>query len=111
MTDGPAGYERASLSTARQKTNGSDGTYVRVLTVDDFLEQAGLSRSPIYHMVIDTEGHDALVLEGLKRTLSRRGVALLEFEVSWMDWWWSTAHHRRYKRTPRAEWRKFGSAL
>ena len=82
-----------------------------MLTVDDFLEQAGLSRSPIYHMVIDTEGHDALVLEGLKRTLSRRGVALLEFEVSWMDWWWSTAHHRRYKRTPRAEWRKFGSAL
>lgn len=59
--------------------------HVTVITIDDFLREQRLSS--IYHLAIDTEGYDALVLEGARETLGARRVAIVEFEVSKAGYW------------------------
>ena len=53
---------------------------VRTTTLDDFASQHGLDH--IYHLAIDAEGSDPLILEGMTNLLSRRKVALLQFEYN-----------------------------
>lgn len=62
---------------------------VPIVRLDDFLSAHGISHP--YHISIDAEGWDSLVLEGLQSSLSRRRVALLEFEYSGAGYW-SAAH-------------------
>ena len=82
---------------------------VRVVTIDDFIEhdlaqqprQLGPPRPPgpeAWLVSIDTEGHDALVLEGMRRTLTARRVAIVQFEVSGRGFWSNGGGGR----TPRA---------
>jgi FkbM family methyltransferase len=50
----------------------------RVVTVDELL--AGLKLSQLSHLVIDTEGFDALVLEGAAASLASHAIRVVEFE-------------------------------
>jgi FkbM family methyltransferase len=72
--DEPAGYEKASLSNADP---GVPRKKVPVKTVDTIVDELGLHDVDI--LLIDTEGYDAEVLKGAKRTLAK--VRYLEFEV------------------------------
>mmetsp|Transcript_10977 Transcript_10977/g.23935 ORF Transcript_10977/g.23935 Transcript_10977/m.23935 type:complete len:369 (-) Transcript_10977:189-1295(-) len=58
---------------------------VRASSLDDFFAAERLRR--VYHVAIDTEGWDALVLEGMRGAIARRRVALIEFEVSDRGMW------------------------
>jgi len=72
--DGPPGMEKFSIGYSRKRVNY---TMVPVTTVDGIMESLGLQRAEI--LLIDTEGFDAEVLKGAKRTLAQ--VRYLEFEV------------------------------
>jgi FkbM family methyltransferase len=63
--------------------NGTRTT--QAITVDDFLARQGLR--DVYQLVIDTEGHDALVLEGARQSLAARKISILEFEYSGKGQW------------------------
>ena len=65
------------------KERGSEA--VRLVTIDGFLAELGLTH--VYHLSIDTEGWDALVLEGMRASLRERRVAVLEFEYSGRGFW------------------------
>lgn len=54
--------------------------YMSSIALDTYVEQEGLRQ--IHFVSIDTEGHDALVLEGLKETLARGAIDVLEFEFN-----------------------------
>eukprot|EP00965_Chrysotila_dentata_P262660 6214636-Pleurochrysis_carterae.AAC.1 len=69
-----AGDERAT-AVCRSKCTDE----VNVTTLDDFFRIHDLR--DVYQVTIDTEGHDAQVLEGMGGILSQREVYLLEFEV------------------------------
>ena len=56
-----------------------------VVRLDDFFQQHALR--DIYHVKIDTEGHDDLVLQGLHHTLKQQRVSVLEFEYSGKGFW------------------------
>ena len=60
---------------------------VRLTTLDAFLSATFGETAEIYHVSIDTEGHDALVLEGARRALRAKRVTLLEFEYSGRGYW------------------------
>ena len=56
----------------------------------------------VTHVQIDAEGHDALVLEGLQKTLARRAVNIVEFEYGSTGYWTidpGQGVHFREKRT------------
>lgn len=87
------GDERNALCLPRQRDCTDT---VRVVTIDDFIDhelvqqprQLGQPRGADAWLVsIDTEGHDALVLEGMKRTLLARRVAIVQFELSGRGFW------------------------
>jgi len=65
---------------AEQYAKAGASTYVQAVALDDFVREQRLSS--IYHVAIDTEGWDALVIEGMRETLAAKRVALLEFEVN-----------------------------
>ena len=54
-------------------------------SLDDFFREQKLES--LYHVAIDTEGWDALVVEGMRHTLAQRRVAVLEFEVNGGGMW------------------------
>lgn len=54
--------------------------FLQGLPLDDYLAQEGLSH--VHLISIDTEGHDALVLEGLRKSLAKGAVDVLEFEFN-----------------------------
>ena len=51
----------------------------RQATLDEFLSQNGI-RQIVDVVKVDTEGHDALVIEGMRKALRQRRVTFLEFE-------------------------------
>jgi len=59
---------------------GSCWHYMSGLALDTYVQQEGLRH--IHFVSIDTEGHDALVLEGLKESLERGAIDVLEFEFN-----------------------------
>ena len=68
------------------------------LTVDALLRQEAVHDVDL--LTIDTEGHDALVLEGAAETLAARRVKVLEFEYSGAGMWKNGGpKHRTLKAT------------
>lgn len=83
-----AGGETRGLRASTDRlcrTSNACSERIDAITLDEFVERQGLS--DLHHVTIDTEGHDALVLEGFRRTLSRRRVQLVEFEVNAQGFW------------------------
>ena len=93
------GDERASVRGERSKMNhhgknedcpmcrpfrcydeGTCWQYLKGLPLDEYIAQEGLRR--IHLVSIDTEGHDAYVIEGLKDTLAKGAIDVLEFEFN-----------------------------
>lgn len=62
-------------------------------SLDDFIEQRGFGH--VFQVTIDTEGWDALVLEGLRRSLRSQTVQVVEFEYSAMGFWKQGLKDRR----------------
>ena len=97
-----AGAETASLYTPGQiMSNGKRAPrpksrgMIDLTTLDDFFTREGLK--DIYSVEIDTEGHDALVLEGMRQTLKARRVGFVEFEYSNKAFW--IDHRSALRRT------------
>ena len=67
------------------RSSGACTESVNVTTIDEFLSRKSI-RS-VYQLSIDTEGHDALVLEGAEEAIRARRVALIEFEVNRNGFW------------------------
>ena len=55
---------------AEQYAKAGASTYVQAVALDDFVREQRLSS--IYHVAVDTEGWDALVIEGMRETLAAR---------------------------------------
>jgi|MDTA01.2.fsa_nt_gb FkbM family methyltransferase len=95
-----AGDERGSALVGKkayrlQKGNATET--VRAVALDDFFQEKRLR--DLYHVAIDTEGWDALVVEGMRQTLAERRVAILEFEVNSGGMWSSSCTRCAGKRT------------
>ena len=83
-----AGDERGQALTgakAARFKKADASTMVPAVALDDFFRAQRLSH--IYHVAVDTEGWDALVVEGMRGALSRREISLLEFEVNNRGMW------------------------
>ena len=65
------------------------GRPVRQLTIDHLVRTRNLSY--VDSLIIDTEGHDPLVLRGADRTLRQHKVGTLEFEYHYTGLWISHA--------------------
>jgi FkbM family methyltransferase len=86
--DTPVGDERQGIlgvKKAKRFARSNASIEVAVVALDDFLAAQRLQH--VYHVAIDTEGWDALVLEGMHATIARRAVSLIEFEVSRAGFW------------------------
>ena len=66
---------------------GQNKSTIQVLTLDDFMLRQGLDE--VWAVVIDTEGYDALVLEGMRRALAAHRVVFVEFEYHSIGYWGS----------------------
>ncbi len=91
-----AGEERQGVLTgpkARRFARANATLHVEAVALDDLF--ARLQLGPIYQVSIDTEGFDALVLEGMRGAIGRRQVSLIEFEVNQMGYWMPGATERR----------------
>ena len=76
---GNIGGEGNEISVSKKR-----GT-VKAVTIDDFMALAQLDE--VHQLAIDTEGWDALVLEGARRTLQARKIRVIEFEYSGKAYW------------------------
>jgi FkbM family methyltransferase len=81
------GDERTGLHDASDKycKHHTCDQKLRAVSLDDFFSEQRLVAA--YQVSIDTEGHDALVLEGMRGILAARRVAIVEFEVSDKGYW------------------------
>ena len=73
---------------------------VEAIALDDFMQREKLQR--VFTIDIDTEGWDALVLEGMRKTLADHRVTFVEFEYSGKGYWspsFSGAEHRSLQKT------------
>ena len=76
------GWENAGmLHPQNWRIAKNQATTVEQLTVDGFLERERLPQI-VDLLVIDTEGHDPYVLDGMRGALSSKRITLLEFEYS-----------------------------
>jgi len=75
------GSERGSICTHKCRKHKE----VMSATLDDFVMMHNLA--PLFHVIIDTEGWDALVLEGFRATLKRQQIGILEFEYHTYGYW------------------------
>ena len=93
----PAGSETATLKpgkkSRKKRLERSGGKFLQVGTLDDFLARQGLS--DVFTVEIDTEGHDPLVLEGMRESLRARRVGFLRFEYSKRGYWADERVHER----------------
>jgi FkbM family methyltransferase len=104
----PPGDERQGILTDRklERFNRANATvHVQTVALDDFFRSQSL-RS-IYQVSIDTEGWDALVIEGMRDTILNRRVAVVEFEVNQLGYW---SRNRPDHRTVRGTLSMFHAA-
>ena len=87
--------QRCQIPKADWKHGHAKFVPINVTTVDDFLDRKALRRAFI--VSIDVEGFDALVLEGMRRSIASHRVRIFEFEYSRKGFW---AH--RYPRETRS---------
>ena len=85
VIDGYAGVEYLSLSSQGKKSKAKP-TMMQVLTVDDFMTRERINHA-VWSVEIDTEGWDALVLEGMRGALREHRVLFVEFEYSSRGFW------------------------
>lgn len=103
-----AGEERQGVLTgskALRFARANATMHVSAVALDELFRDHRLDR--IYQVSIDTEGFDALVLEGMRGTISQRRVSIIEFEVNQMGFWRPRAPERR---TVRRAFELLGSA-
>jgi FkbM family methyltransferase len=58
--------------------------WLNLTTVDDLMDQHGLQN--VYQVLIDTEGWEPLVLEGMRRALMAHRIMFIEFEFNHKTW-------------------------
>ena len=82
-----AGVEYKSLAwpNISQRSLRKFDSTVQAITIDEFMQRQQLRR--VFTVDIDTEGWDALVLEGMHATLSEHRVTFVEFEYSGRGYW------------------------
>ena len=81
-----AGDERGSALTGKKaRKYAAYSSQEKAVALDDFIKAQQLGS--LYHVAIDTEGWDALVVEGMRTTLSKKQVSILEFEVNDAGMW------------------------
>ena len=89
---GSAGYETVSLKDGAFANRvgarwGQNKRTIQVLTLDEFMLRQRLDE--VWAVVIDAEGYDALVLEGMRRVLGAHRVVFVEFEYHSIGYWGS----------------------
>ena len=98
-----SGFEGASLSlsapwTRAPRRGGTATDAVNTITIDDFMAREGIGH--VWSVEVDTEGWDALVLEGMRGALRERRIAFVEFEYSARGFWSAgSAVHDRDRRS------------
>ena len=60
---------------------------VRGVSLDDFYSERGFAPGEVFLVSIDAEGVDPLILEGMRRTLEARAVAIVHFEKHQKGYW------------------------
>lgn len=83
-----SGKESTSACTSAAHCRAGKGSALRsvhAVSLDDLMHTLGLSQ--LYHVSIDVEGWDALVVEGMRDALARRAVELFEFEHKRSGYW------------------------
>ena len=100
-----AGIEALALSVPwnlkEKKRSFRTGNTIETTTIDDFMARERLSEA--WLVQIDTEGWDALVLEGMRKSLAAKRIAFVEFEYSGRNFWSpaSGADRRTLEQTQR----------
>ena len=89
-----AGVEDGAVAFGAEISAHRATEVVRLTTLDAFLSATFGDTREIYHVSIDTEGHDALVLEGMRTALRAKRVTVLEFEYSGRGYWAAGADGR-----------------
>lgn len=84
-------------SALMRRKAGRWDTPTRALSVDSFAAERGLRR--IHMLAVDTEGFDALVIEGAAALLARRAIDVLEFEYHGIGYWHARFEEKRTLRT------------
>ena len=82
------GDERQGVLLGRKGlrfSSANSSINVDVVALDDFFRTQHLEH--VYHVSIDTEGFDALVLEGMRNAVAQRRVSIVEFEVNNLGFW------------------------
>ena len=90
--EGYAGNEMVSLKDGDKADRvrarwGQNKSTIQVLTLDEFMLRQRLDE--VWAVVIDAEGYDALVLEGMRRVLAAHRVVFVEFEYHSIGYWGS----------------------
>ena len=75
----------ASTEAAARGQGKDELVRVEAVSVDDFLERQGLKHVSL--VSIDVEGWDALVIEGMRRSLTNRAIDVFEFEKVRKAYW------------------------
>ena len=88
----PTGFAGMEMHAAREGTETKPAN-LEAVSLDDLFEEEALSEA--YLVSIDTEGSDALVLEGMQQLLRSGRVAFLEFEVGKNKGYWRAKHPER----------------
>jgi len=95
----PPGEERQGVLVgfkARRFEQANATLHVDAVALDDLFRTERLDH--VYQISIDTEGFDALVLEGMRGTIARKQVSVIEFEVNQMGFWMPSHPERRTVR-------------
>jgi hypothetical protein len=74
---GPAGFEKGGIRTVAAARCSE---YLNATSIDSFLRRTSFSH--VFQLVVDTEGHDAAVLMGMRQSLRERRIRILQFEYS-----------------------------
>jgi FkbM family methyltransferase len=77
VNQGPAGYEKGGIRTVAAARCSE---YLNATSIDSFLRRTPFSH--VFQLVVDTEGHDAAVLMGMRQSLRERRIRILQFEYS-----------------------------
>jgi len=88
----PRGYAGMEFLAVQEGTNKKQPN-LEAVALDDLFAREGLGEA--YLVSIDTEGSDALVLEGMQRLLRQGAVGFLEFEVGANKGYWREDHPER----------------
>ena len=93
-------------SALMRRKAGRWDTPTRAVSVDSFAAERGLER--VHILAVDTEGFDALVIEGAAALLARHQIDILEFEYHGIGYWHARFEERRTLRTTLAALDKHG---